>query len=316
MKRIIIDCCDVNAKIIWMGDPAQLPPIETNGDHDSPCFDVPDQYELTIKMRQDDDDHIAILGDEIRTHIFGDHDLLWLNNLKQQWDTEKGKGYSITTIAKVITSYISNFNEGYDVRITSYRKKRVEQINDMIRTFLWDDKSSEKYVIGEFIVMNDQYSPNRDILAYCGQTFRITDMYIEMIEFVECYMIIVPRWNAYKKTGETVTLPVPTEKGYIAYKRHLEQLKSEAVRSKRWDQYQQFKNQFANISYAYAMNNYKIQGSTIKGCYVDLSDILDVKPISAKRKLQAFYVGVSRPTDFLAIFNLFLVVGIGFLLSL
>lgn len=302
MKANLIKCCDTNAKIIWMGNHHQLPPIDAKGDHDSPTFDVVDQYELTIKMRQDDDDHIAILGDKVCEHIDGDHDLSFLNELKQQWDPVKGKGYSITTIANVIPSYVSNFNKGLDVRITSYRNKRIEQLNTMIRTFLWDDKSSEKYVPGEYIVMNDQYSPNRDILAYCGQSFRIQSLYVEMVEFVECFMIVVAKWNRKPKSKETVTLQVPTDKGYVAYKRHLEKLKADAIKSKEWYEYQQFKSQFANISYAYAMNNYKIQGSTITGCYVDLSDILDVKPISAKRKLQAFYVGISRPTSFCAIF--------------
>lgn len=285
-------------------DSAQLPPIETNGDHDSPTFEIEDKYELTIKMRQDDDDHIAILGDEVRKHIFGDNDLEWLNDLKNRkgWNNSKNKGYSTTTIANVITSYIRNFKAGMDVRITSYRNKRIEQLNTMIRTFLWDDDSSEKYVPGEFIVMNDQYNPFRQILAYCGQTFKVQSLYIDMVEFIECYMIVVPKWDRKKGSKETVTLQVPTDKGFVAYKKHLEKLKSEALKSKKWEQYSAFKSQFANISYAYAMNNYKIQGSTVKGCYVDLSDILDVKPISAKRKLQAFYVGISRPTDFCAIF--------------
>ncbi len=302
MMKNIRKCCDSKAKIIYLGDQNQLPPIEAKGDHDSPTFDIPDQYELTIKMRQDDDDHIALLGDEVCEHIKGDNDLSFLNDLKQQFDVEKKKGYSITTIANVIPSYVSNFNKGLDVRITSYRNKRIEQLNTMIRTFLWDDLSSEKYVPGEYIVMNDQYSPNRDILAYCGQSFRVQSLYIETIEFVECFMLVVPKWNRRPKSKETVTLQVPTDKGYVVYKRHLEKLKASAVITKEWYEYSAFKGQFANISYGYAMNNYKIQGSTLKGCYVDLSDILDVKPISNKRKLQAFYVGCSRPTDFLAIF--------------
>jgi hypothetical protein len=298
----IRNCCDENAKIIYLGDDCQLPPIESIGDDDSRTFDLSDQYELTIKMRQDKDDHIAILGDQVREHIKGDHDISFLNDLKQQWDPIKNKGYSVTTIANVITSYVKNFNNGLDVRITSYRNKRIEQLNTMIRTFLWDDLSSFKYVPGEYIVMNEQYSINREILAYCGQSFHIKTVHIEMVEFVECYMIIVPKWNRKPKSRETITLQVPTEKGYVTYKRHLEKLRVEAVQKKEWYEYSSFKGQFANISYGYAMSNYKIQGSTIKGCYVDLSDILNVKPISNKRKLQAFYVGISRPTDFLAIF--------------
>jgi hypothetical protein len=302
MKKTIRKCCSVDTKIIWLGDDAQLPPINAKGEHDSPTFDVPDQYELTIKMRQNNEDYIAILGDEIRSHIKGDWSIDFLNNLKQQWDTEKGKGYSITTISNVIRSYVKNFQDGIDVHITSYRNKRIEQLNTMIRTFLWDDKSSEMYVPGEFIVMNDQYSPNKEILAYCGQTFKIQSLSVQMIEIIECYVIVVPKWNRLPKSKETVTLLVPTHKGIIHYKRELDLLKQQAIISKRWDSYQAFKSKFANISYAYAMNNYKIQGSTITGCYVDLSDILAVKPISNKRKLQAFYVGISRPTKFLAIF--------------
>ena len=287
-------------------DSAQLPPIQAKGDHDSPTFDVLNKYELTIKMRQDDDDHIAILGDEVRKRIFGEHDLSFLNDITQQWDPEKGKGYSITTLDKVIPSYVKNFKSGMDVRITSYRNSRIKQLNAMVRRVLWEDKASEQFVPGEFIVMDDQYSPNREVLAYCGQTFKVIKIYVEVIDFVECHMIVVPRWNGVNGANETVTLAVPTDKGIVFYKRHLEDLKALAISTKDWSEYKAFKDQFSNVSYAYAMNNYKIQGSTIKGCYVDLSDILDVKPISAKRKLQAFYVGISRPTDFCAIFNLLL----------
>ena len=302
MKANLIKCCSPTAKIIWMGDSAQLPPIQAKGDHDSPTFDVLNKYELTIKMRQDNDDHIAILGDEVRKRIFGEHDLSFLNDITQQWDPEKGKGYSITTLDKVIPSYVKNFKAGMDVRITSYRNSRIKQLNAMVRRVLWEDKASEQFVPGEFIVMDDQYSPNREVLAYCGQTFKVIKIYVEVIDFVECHMIVVPRWNGINGANETVTLAVPTDKGIVFYKRHLEHLKALAINTKDWSEYKAFKDQFSNVSYAYAMNNYKIQGSTIKGCYVDLSDILDVKPISAKRKLQAFYVGISRPADFCAIF--------------
>ena len=79
-------------------------------------------------------------------------------------------------------------------------------------------------------------------------------------------------------------------------------LKEVALRTKDWHDYMAFKEQFADLSYGYTVTNYKIQGSTIMGCYVNLSDILAVGPLSDKRKLQAFYVGISRPTNFLAIF--------------
>jgi len=302
MQENLRKCCNPNAKIIWMGDSSQLPPISACGDNDSPTFDIKDQYELTIKMRQDNEDHIAILADEVISHIKGDKDLSFLNNLTQQYDVTTRKGYSITQFDKVIPSYISNFKKGIDVRITSYRNTRIQSLNTAIRQHLWEEDADKQYVPGDLIIMNSQYSPDRDILAYNGQTFCIQRIYTDMVEFVECFMIVVPRVDRKPKSHETVTLQVPTEKGYPMYKHHLEKLKKEAIKHKEWGEHQQFKNQFADISYGYAVTNYKIQGSTLTGCYVDLSDILSVKPISDKRKLQAFYVGISRPTDFLAIF--------------
>jgi len=302
MIAMLRRCCSKTAKIIWLGDFCQLPPIESDGDNDSPTFDFKNKYRLTIKMRQDNEDHIAILGDEIREHIAGDKDIAFLSTMTQKWDADKGKGYSITTMDKAIDSYVKNFQAGMDIRITAYRNKRIIEHNKVIRNMLWVENSNEMYVPGELIVMNEQYAPHMNIIAYNGQSFRIQSLHIEMIEFVECFVISVPKVGRKPKSKETVQLLVPTENGYPLYKNYLDKLKRTAIKTHEWSEHQAFKGKFANISYGYAMNNYKIQGSTIKGCYVDLSDIMSVKPISNKRKLQAFYVGVSRPTDFLAIF--------------
>ena len=187
-----------------------------------------------------------------------------------------------------------NFKSGIDVRITSYRNERIKMLNDMVRNFLWDDEAINQYVIGEFIIMNDQYMPyGSKPLAYNGQTFKIKKITKDIVEFIECYILTV---------SKDIDLIVPTEKGMPHYKKRISQLKHEAIESKSWNNYRDFKCQFADISYGYAVTNYRIQGSTVTGCYVDLSDILSVGPLSNKRKLQAFYVGISRPTDFLAIF--------------
>lgn len=274
-------------------DHHQLPPIGLGGDKDSPTFDTKDHYRLTEKIRQKKGDYIAELGDLVCERIDTDHDLSFLNELENKFNKSTKKGYAITTIDNVITSFVRNFKDGKDVRITSYRNKRIADINNVIRRTLWGDDSDSLYVVGEFIILNDQYSPNGFPIAFNGQTFKIKKISIENVEFIECYILNV---------AKGINLFVPTSKGAPLYKKQLHDLKELSIASKDWSEYVRFKSQYANISYGYAINNYKIQGSTIDGCYVDLSDILDVKPISAKRKLQAFYVGISRPTTFLAIF--------------
>lgn len=290
---LVLNAMHPDAKIIFMGDEKQLPPIGMTNDKDSPTFENHNKYVLTEKVRQQKGDYIAELSDTVRYEIENNHDLSFIKSLTNQFNIKSNKGYALSSTTKVIKSFVRNFKEGNDVRITAYRNKRVEELNRLIREELWEHKAEDKFVEGEFIVLNNQFSPNGIPLAYNGQTFTVKKIIISTVQFVECYLLHV-------KGG--IVLPVPTEKGYPIYVNELRKLKEVALRTKDWHDYMAFKEQFADLSYGYTVTNYKIQGSTIMGCYVNLSDILAVGPLSDKRKLQAFYVGISRPTNFLAIF--------------
>lgn len=293
MREILLRNVSPNAKIYWLGDIAQLPPIGYGNDKDSPVFNLPIRFELNEKIRQKKGDYIAELCDFTRERIFTDHDLSFIANLGTKFNNKTKKGYSISSYNNMVESYVRNFNEGKNVRITSYRNARIQQINGIIRDRLWGENANDKYVIGEFIVMNDQYSPYGTPIAYNGQTFFIEDITIETINFVECYVL---------KVKNNINLAVPTDEGMEVYNKEVSRLKFNAIRERDWYEYTLFTQKYAKISYAYAVTNYKIQGATVHGCYVDVSDILSVKPLSNKRKLQAFYVGISRPSHFLAIF--------------
>jgi hypothetical protein len=293
MIDVLVACAKKKTKFIFLGDHHQLPPIGLGGDEDSPTFSIKSHYRLTEKIRQVKGDYIAELCDYVCERIDTDNDIEFLHVIKGKFNNKTNKGYAVSTKQNVIKSFVKNFNEGVDVRITAYRNSRIDSLNSEIRAILWGVECKNKFVPGEFIVLNDQYAPNGFPLAYNGQTFKVKKVMTETVDFVDCYVLSV---------GDNLHLPVPTESGYKVYKSHLDHLKGVAIQTRDWGEYQSFKFQFANVSYGYAINNYKIQGSTIKGCYVDVSDILSVKPISDKRKLQALYVGISRPTHFLGLF--------------
>lgn len=293
MMLIISKSIREDAKVYYVGDEKQLPPIGITNDKDSPTFNIKDKFILTDKIRQKEGEYIPELCDYVRERIDTDNDLSFIKNLKRKYNAKTKKGYSISNEKSVIQSYVKNFKEGNDVRITAYRNKRIEHLNFLVREKLWGDSSEDKYVVGEFIIMNEQYAPNGIPIAFNGQTFKVKKITTEMVNFVECYILDV---------GKSTLLAVPTDEGIKVYNKEASRLKFEALKKKDWYDYMQFISKYANISYGYAINNYKIQGATIKGCYVDLTDILSVKPLSNKRKLQAFYVGISRPTHTLAIF--------------
>ena len=299
MVELLRKCTDSKCKIIWTGDHHQLPPVTSTGDNDSPTFSFNSKYELTQIMRQSEDNNIIELCNTVCAAIDGDQNMDFINKLKNKWDKASQKGYAITSLQGAINSFVANFRKGDVVRITSFRNRRINEINDIVRTFLWEDKYEQMFVDGEFIVLNDQFAPDGFPLAYNGETFIVNYIIDETVDSIPCHVLAV---DSKLEDGEVIYLPVPTSKGQRVYKQRVDSLKYAAKLSKDWGEYFRFKQQFANVSYGYCVSNYKIQGATTKGCYVDLSDILDVKMISNKRKLQAFYVGISRPTDYLAIF--------------
>lgn len=299
MRIILQQSCNPKAKFLYLGDDSQLPPIKPKSGHydpnaDSPVFSLPWQYTLTEKMRQDDDDIIARLGDTARLHIKGDQDLNWITELHTEYDTAARKGFSRTNETAVIRSYVQNFKEGVDSRIVAYRNKRVDHLNYEIRKMLYPQTYEQQFVPGDLLVGNDQYSPEDDVIFYNGEDLLVESVDKKKVLEVDCYCL----WCKGKKKP----VYVPSEDGVDLYNDRIAFLKRVALQTHYWRDYMEFRSQFASVSYGHALTLYKVQGSTMHGVYVDVSDIFGVKPLTNKRKLQSFYVGVSRPTHFAALF--------------
>lgn len=199
----------------------------------------------------------------------------------------------ITTEDKTILSFVKQFKDNEHSIITAYRNKTVNRINKKIRKELWGVEAKNTYLTGDRIIMNNQFAPGMETLAYNGQEFIIKEVSYGMVRGVECFMLKVEDW---------LELPIPTVEGKKEFFRTLYELKNEARKTKKWQRYMSFVSEFADVVYGYCVTNYKVQGSTYKTIYVDVKDVLSITAISDKRKLQALYVGFSRPTNNLAIF--------------
>jgi len=301
MRLILNNSCSAGAKIIYLGDNHQLPPIKPrNGayspDKDSSVFDLPNKYTLTEKMRQNEGDYIAQLCDITCQHIDGDNSLSFIKDIRQEYDGRSKKGVALTTEDKVIKSFVKNYRDGMNIRITAYRNMRINYLNDVIRKELFGLKAADEFTPGELIVGNDQYAPVDfdQPIYFNGEDMIVEKVEKETVEDIDC-------WRLWCKDKDK-PIYVVTDECLPQYNSKIASLKSEALATKFWGDFMSFKKLFANVSYGYAVSLYKIQGSTLRGVYVDVHDILGVKPLTDKRKLQSIYVGFSRPTHFLGIF--------------
>jgi len=303
MKRIIMDKTSLFSKVIFMGDMAQLPPIDPlmAPDEDSPMFslNVPDwcKHNLKERVRQKVGNPILDLSDIIREEIFGKQNLnrVILEILKPK--LFEGKGYLVLPESKLNRQYMQSKNFLED-KIIAFRKFKVKEINDKIKNAIHPD-SQDLLNTYDLVFMTNNFK-NENL------NYRLmnSDQYI--IQKVKKIMYYVP--GADKEIecyfGEIKTkayesyIITPTELGMIEYDKTLARLKSYANQNRAlWPNVYAFTDSFCDFTMGYAINAYKTQGSTYKNVFIDLMDILETKPLTPKRKLQTIFTALTRATD-------------------
>lgn len=166
-KLIVIDECSMvntglhqinlarakyyNVKILYVGDPAQIPPINENI---SPSFLVENQFELTEIVRQDSDNPIIHLLNCLRTDIKNDGNSFF-NYIKlnpSQVNT-KGEGYKSVKMQEFHRTAFDIFksddfskNPDY-ARITAWKNDTVLYHNNIIRNVLAHYYHNEKEIV-------------------------------------------------------------------------------------------------------------------------------------------------------------------------
>lgn len=137
---------------IFLGDPAQLPPVDPEEDGDpklSPVFEVQPQYELTQVMRYDGE--IAFLATDIRNNL----DCQYPPRITSSGNLEK---LSVTewevAMLKAFTQLSVNGGDPDSVRVLAFTNKRVEDLNRMVRAAM-QFGVTDKYVADERLVAKE-----------------------------------------------------------------------------------------------------------------------------------------------------------------
>ena len=287
-----------NSKIILVGDPNQLPPIIEDvrnvSDIDSPVFIYfTNKVQLKERVRQTVGNPILDLSSEISKEIFGDKNIERILNLIKEDKHKDGVGYRTIKRTELIKDFISHYVEDNETRVICYRNKTIDTVNRNIRKKLFPD-ANEIFVKGDALYMNLTYKNSHDRSFYNSDEFTIPNLKKENYQGIEVY-------RAQVKHQEEEYILLVTEKSLPLYKEILNSKRNAAKnadfksKGKKWEDFYNFRDTFADVSYGYAFTAYKAQGSDFTNVYVDLNDILST-PISDKRKLQTLYTAITRAT--------------------
>ncbi len=302
----IMDAKKPKAKVIFVGDIGQLPPIrETNDPANgtpSPVFLSENKVKLLNRVRQTEDSHILPYSDYYwENSVMNDgeeEDPIPLQVRKNKEQLEFSKD-----IEKVLTDnkdlYLKGIQEkNHDIiKTIVYRNKTKKSINWFIRNLIFDNP--KEYEVGDALMFNDNYFRNdktvfenstevsvleirkREFLGeYHGHILKVTDG--ESTENIEVISeVSVPAWN--KHVSELFNIAKKIPNGVR---------RNRALRTA-WNA----RNRFANIDYAYTLTSHKAQGSTYHTVVVVEDDILEVSMIDNIEKSQAMYVAITRASD-------------------
>ena len=307
-----------DAKIIFMGDRAQLPPV--GQETDSKVFDIKNGYELTEKMRQAATSPIINIGTIISNNVESNQRVTNpITDAMREDITDPVSGSSITwesDESKALRQFAEDFKEANGdvnyVKVVTFNNENnsnsqsVKNLNNKIRKILYGEKSNtEQFVNGELLTAYDTFG-GQEPLFYNSEDFTV-----ENSELVPNYTMTASASSKakgernLKLTFDVVLLTLKNEDGKLipnvpviaesskeAYNALINELSKKDLQLM-----YAVKEKYANLQYGYAITSHKAQGSTYTNVYVMEDNIMgQSNGGSIKSKNQSLYVAVSRPT--------------------
>ncbi|HEY4355546.1 MAG TPA: AAA family ATPase [Acidobacteriaceae bacterium] len=292
-----------NAFVLFVGDPAQLPPV---GEVASQTFATKNRSHLTTIVRQGAGNPILEAAGIIRSSQGGDSDWSWL----KQTALASGHGVFLPGDAvyrwmrKAFTS--PEFEADPDTfRYLAWTNRRVHQINETIRRWRYGDNIPTPFMPGESalfrapVVIEDTilFANNQEakVLAIDRSTF---SHQIEEANGVPKWTATIPAWRITLLDihGVEKTVHMPADDG--EFQKVIARIRDEAAEARiRWKHLHDFQSSVARLQSIYAMTVHTSQGSTHGTTFIDVPDIRRREETNRLEMQQMLYVAATRPSQ-------------------
>jgi len=318
-----------NAKLIFLGDIGQLPPIRTKSNpyycewndidlsKNSPIFNTKNKVKLLKRVRQGEESPILPFADFFWENTQNESPLKNPANIKYRNTIINDKGSIIFVnetkeifkqILELYEKQIKNKNSNL-VKFLTYKNNTRNSINKYIHEYFFG-KNSNTFESGETIIFNDNFGDYENSSEY--QIVKKYDPFIDKIDNIKLYSIDIvvddrieqlnllhpDSYNDYEKIIKNKFNIAFKVKNFISEneknssKKELKEL-YDLYRKKLEDAWEA-KKRFPNIDYAYAITIHKAQGSTYDIAIIHEQDIMSVKPTGNKEKSQSIYTALTR----------------------
>jgi exodeoxyribonuclease-5 len=313
LNLLIKKASDLGVKLLFVGDPCQLPPVNKHNENDasiSPTFELKNNYELKEIIRQSSDNPLTQLLETIvdDVNIDGSKFIKYLIDHPSRVN-ENGEGYKI----------FNNREEFQAVAIDCFKNDKFSKDPDYARIAAWKNDTVMNYnhAVRNALIPYFTGEPVKELLDMNDLLIgykTITDEFNNVtLTNSEDYVInsVVPRvaeggFNAYaveiepRHGGKIVTVNVVDyrDKTFMVFyeivkKKYFNALFANTDKGAKWRKFYEYKDNFLtlitfpikqgediktrvqkDIDYAFSLTTHKLQGSTIENTFVDLNDML------------------------------------------
>lgn len=308
------------SKVIFLGDPGQLPPIRTRElvkygtDSLSPVFKTQkDEYSasLTERVRQGEGSPILDYADTFWNYSttegqtdrrVDDEDMSRVENA--QGSIEFINEQQVDKIVPLFKQAVETNNPSL-VKIVAYHNNAVRQWNQDIRRKVYGDEYSPNPLPGDILMMTDTYnnpaSDDAKPLLFNSEDISV----ISTGPIRTVYRVQIMDATIKDLRGEIITVPliIPTQKNIAEFNNNKRLLWNEAQKYKNTDRgkykraldmYWSYGTEWAHVEYGYAITSHKSQGSTYDVSIVDSADINSNGFMSDISKARSIYTAITR----------------------
>jgi DNA replication protein DnaC len=309
-------------RIIFMGDPAQIPPVNRI---DCIPFREQDDYkfqtvELTKIMRQTGEHPVVDASFLIRNNLNKRHPI---PVLETKIVDKKGIVYidsktqrkSVRPLLKKMFNNQKFVDDADFAKVIAWRNDTVNYMNKLIRQILYGQEA-DAYVIGEKLIASSAIFKHTGNKSKWGVKWHVdinTSEELEVINisldkkkftegankmYMQVYNCEVKVYDAGEKMFVTKEITIVHENSVQEYKELIEKVKSIAMRAKdksAWVTYFNIMKWTADVGYNYAITAHKAQGSTYTHVLL-MEEDLELNSTTLERN-RIKYTAYSRPTD-------------------
>ena len=295
-----------NAKVIFLGDRGQLPPIrKLSTDQISAVFESPNKASLTERVRQGEESPILPFADNFWDNSESANPKSNPVPEDQIKDTltDKGNLVFINSLFDVFGDVVNTFKKGIDsrnfnvIKIVTYKNATRQNYNKEIRKAIFGEDVPQFVEKDQIMFQNNYVTPDRIEFSNSDEfsVMSVTPSQNNGYKVFELGVKVDPDKNVISY------FPVLAEEEKSRFNSEVSELfeiaKRMAPGQSRKIAYQKawaLKGMFAEIDYSYAITSHKSQGSTYDNVIVDLKDIYSVGATSNASKSRSAYTGLTR----------------------